>query len=96
VNLEDDLHVVEYYENPDSFGWSIKALFCARKRGLKPSAPLTPATKPDIDKLTRSTLDSLIGAVFDDDSRIVRLVVDKQYAVPGAEGARIRVQEWQP
>jgi Holliday junction resolvase RusA-like endonuclease len=66
------------------------------KRGLKPSAPLTPATKPDIDKLARSTLDSLIGAVFDDDSRIVRLVVDKQYAVPGAEGARIRVQEWQP
>lgn len=32
MNLEDGLHIVEYYENPDSFGWSIKALFCANYR----------------------------------------------------------------
>ena len=66
------------------------------KHGLRPSAPLVPATKPDVDKLARSTLDSLIGSVFDDDSRIVRLVVDKQYASPGNEGATIRVQTWKP
>lgn len=65
----------------------------AKRGGLKPSAPIAPATKPDIDKLVRSTLDSLTGLVFDDDSRIVELVVRKVYAEPGREGARIVVQE---
>src|SRR5258707_1026874 len=52
-------------------------------KGLKPSAPRAPVTKPDIDKLARSTLDSLTGLVFDDDSRIVQLVLRKEYAAPG-------------
>lgn len=64
------------------------------KRGLKPSAPIAPATKPDADKLARATLDSLTGLAFDDDSRIVELLVSKSYAAPGQEGARIVVQEW--
>lgn len=64
------------------------------KRGLKPSAPLAPASKPDLDKLARSTLDSLTGLVFDDDSRIVELVVRKVFAEPGLEGARIVVCAW--
>lgn len=62
--------------------------------GLKPSAPLAPSVKPDVDKLARSTLDALSGVVFDDDSRIVRLTVAKEYARPGHEGAEIRVWEW--
>lgn len=62
------------------------------KGGLKPSAPPRPMTKPDIDKLARSTLDSLTGLVFDDDSRIVKLSVRKEYAIPGHEGARIEVE----
>ena len=60
---------------------------------LKASAPLYPAGKPDADKLTRATLDSMTGIVFDDDSRIVRLVVEKLYARPGEEGATITVEE---
>jgi Holliday junction resolvase RusA-like endonuclease len=63
-------------------------------KGLKPSAPSAPATKPDIDKLARSTLDALTGLCFDDDARIVRLSVTKLYADPGREGARITVEEW--
>lgn len=58
---------------------------------LAPKAPLFPRGKPDIDKLARSTLDSLTGIVFDDDSRIVRLVLVKVYAAPGNEGARISI-----
>ena len=61
---------------------------------LIPSAPAFPRGKPDIDKLARTTLDALTGIVFDDDSRIVRLVLAKQYALPGREGARIIVEEW--
>lgn len=62
-------------------------------KGLKPSAPAHPCKKPDADKLARATIDSLSGLVFDDDARIVRLVVEKQYALPGHEGAQIRVWE---
>ena len=58
---------------------------------LLPSAPAAPRGKPDIDKLARSTLDSLTGIVFDDDSRIVDLKVSKVYATPGQEGAQITI-----
>jgi Holliday junction resolvase RusA-like endonuclease len=64
------------------------------KGGLKPSAPAAPRSKPDVDKLARTTLDALTGIAFDDDSRIVDLVTRKRYAEPGREGARITVEEW--
>lgn len=51
------------------------------KKGLLPSAPPHPTTKPDIDKLARSTLDALTGVLFDDDSRIAVLSVVKQWAI---------------
>lgn len=59
---------------------------------LRPDAPTHQSSKPDADKLARSTLDSLTGIVFDDDSRIAELVVLKIYAAPGDEGATIRVE----
>lgn len=63
---------------------------------LVPSAPSAPRGKPDIDKLARATLDALTGAIFDDDARIVELLVVKLWATPGNEGARISVEEWRP
>jgi Holliday junction resolvase RusA-like endonuclease len=66
----------------------------AKKGGLRPTARVAPTTKPDADKLARSTLDALHGTIFDDDSRIVELGVVKTYAEPGREGARIVVKEW--
>jgi crossover junction endodeoxyribonuclease RusA len=59
---------------------------------LRPNAPEYPIGKPDIDKLARSTLDSLTGIVFDDDSRIATLLVTKTYAQTGYEGARITIE----
>lgn len=44
---------------------------------LVPSAPLFPRGKPDIDKLARSTLDSLTGIVFDDDARVAALLLPR-------------------
>lgn len=38
-------------------------------------------TRPDIDKLTRGVLDALtIGNVFQDDSQVAQLAIDKRYA----------------
>lgn len=61
---------------------------------LKANAPPRPRTSPDVDKLARSTFDALHGIVFEDDARIVRLVVEKRWAAPGQEGAEICVSEY--
>lgn len=58
---------------------------------VRPGAPVAPAVKPDIDKLTRTTLDAMQGPVFDEDSRIVRLVVTKTYAGLGCEAGAVIV-----
>ncbi len=60
---------------------------------LKPSAPRFPHTKPDGDKLLRTTWDALTGVVFDDDSRIVEFPTRKRYAARGREGATITIRE---
>jgi Holliday junction resolvase RusA-like endonuclease len=51
---------------------------------LLPSSPDYPANKAfgDADKLARSTLDGLSEACFDDDGRIVDLLVQKRYGQP--------------
>lgn len=67
-----------------------------KKGKLKPSAPAFPISKPDWSKLVRATEDSMIGIVFDDDSRIAHAEVQKRWAAPGAEGATILVEELLP
>jgi Holliday junction resolvase RusA-like endonuclease len=60
---------------------------------VRASAPRFPATKPDLSKLIRATEDSMIGIVYDDDSRIVHYGdTRKEYAVNGNEGATITVE----
>jgi crossover junction endodeoxyribonuclease RusA len=67
-----------------------------RKDGtsLRAHAPLSPTTKPDIDKLARSTLDALTGTAIDDDSRIVVLAVSKEYTHEGNAGCAIEIRAW--
>lgn len=61
-------------------------------RGLRPSAPVWPATVPDLDKLVRSTLDGLTqAAVISDDSRVVIVHARKTYDDEQATGALIHI-----
>lgn len=53
--------------------------------GLKVSSPASPFGKPDCDKLLRGAIDPLTGIVFDDDSRIVRIVTEKRFASPSRD-----------
>jgi crossover junction endodeoxyribonuclease RusA len=47
---------------------------------LKPSAPIFPAGRPDLDKLTRAVLDGLTaGGAWRDDSQVVSLQACKLY-----------------
>jgi Holliday junction resolvase RusA-like endonuclease len=52
------------------------------KRGLLPSAPPYPATKPDATKLLRSLEDALTGVVWRDDGQVVEQWVAKVFGEP--------------
>lgn len=62
----------------------------AKDGTIKRTAPSFPAVKPDVDKLSRATLDSLTGIVWCDDSRIVKLRASKDY-VDKAELAGVTI-----
>jgi Holliday junction resolvase RusA-like endonuclease len=46
---------------------------------VRPTAPVAPGVKPDLDKLVRAALDALTGVVFKDDALVVSLVAAKIY-----------------
>jgi crossover junction endodeoxyribonuclease RusA len=50
---------------------------------LKPNALFHKTSKPDIDKLCRSTLDGITGVLLKDDSQVACLMATKQYANDG-------------
>lgn len=60
------------------------------KRGLRPSAPMYPTTRPDCLKLSRAAEDALTGIVWRDDAQIVEERIVKQYGEP--EGVAITVR----
>jgi len=65
---------------------------------LKDTAPFTHSTKPDIDKVLRSTLDALVQAgVIADDSHVQAVEARKLYATNDrAPGALIYVEGAKP
>lgn len=60
---------------------------------LRPSAPVWPAVKPDVDKLARAVLDALtVAKVYGDDGQVVDLHLAKVYAGPDCSaGVRVTV-----
>jgi Holliday junction resolvase RusA-like endonuclease len=63
-----------------------------RPKSVKPSKRPMPCVKPDIDKLARSVLDGMTGAIFSDDAQVCRLTCEKKY-VDGATFAQVTVSE---
>lgn len=60
------------------------------KRGLLPSAPAHPTTRPDVLKLARSTEDALTGIAYRDDAQIVHETLIKAYGDP--IGCRVAIR----
>jgi Holliday junction resolvase RusA-like endonuclease len=59
---------------------------------LKPSAPLWPATMPDIDKLLRAVFDALTDAqVWHDDGQVVFVTMTERYENAAGPGVEITV-----
>lgn len=64
------------------------------KGEVKPKAPFYKSTKPDLDKLCRSTLDGITGVLIKDDSQVVNLICCKVYAGEGElPGALITINQ---
>ena len=64
------------------------------KSGLSSTAPqhCTSARKGDLDKLCRSTFDSLTGVAFDDDRQVISVNASKRYCTEGEpQGAVITI-----
>src|ERR1700743_3061951 len=63
---------------------------------LRDTAPVYPAGKPDVDKLTRAVFDSLTAIIWEDDAQVVKVDAIKRYA-PRLErtGATITITELQ-
>ncbi len=51
-------------------------------RGIRPSAPRWKTTRPDLDKLIRSTADALTSVLLFDDSQMVSICASKRYCLP--------------
>jgi crossover junction endodeoxyribonuclease RusA len=80
------LHLLFRFRRPKGH-WNAKG-------ELKPSAPKSVVTRPDLDKLCRSTLDALTGTLFHDDAQVAFLVASKEYCLPGElEGCQIEIRE---
>jgi crossover junction endodeoxyribonuclease RusA len=61
---------------------------------LKPSAPIAPDGKPDLDKLVRAVLDGLTeGGAWLDDAQVTQLSAVKRYGLPGCQIGIERVEE---
>jgi crossover junction endodeoxyribonuclease RusA len=55
------------------------------RRGLRPSAPGYPTTRPDLTKLVRALEDACTGLLWKDDATIVEQMIAKVYGdIPGA------------
>ena len=66
---------------------------------LRPSAPASHTTKPDLDKLVRAVLDALTSAgVWHDDSQVWGIAATKEYAdhLTPRLVAQITEAEWTP
>lgn len=60
----------------------VVATFRLERPKSAPKRILRPTTRPDLDKLTRALLDALTGVLWADDSQVVSLKVNKQFALP--------------
>lgn len=83
-------------EDPWDGPIEVRLVFYLDKPKSKPQWKIYPDTSFDIDKLSRSVLDSLTGPMIVNDSRVVTLRADKWYTGdigPGVEVWVTRLEE---
>jgi Holliday junction resolvase RusA-like endonuclease len=59
-------------------------------RGLRPSAPEHPTTRPDVTKLLRAVEDACTGIVWRDDAQVVAQHARKRYGEPACASVEVK------
>ncbi len=70
---------------------ALAATFYLPRPKTAPKRVLWPAKTPDADKLARGICDALTGIIYADDARIVRLIVEKRFAVDAPPRVEITI-----
>lgn len=79
--------IVAYYKIPKSITKAEKSLIL--------EGNVFPVVKPDADNIAKAILDSLNGLAFNDDNQVVKLQVDKRYAVTDDEmGVKVFITDF--
>lgn len=58
-------------------------------RGLRPSAPSAPTTRPDLTKYLRGIEDAMTGIVWRDDAQVITQSAEKRYGEPARVHVRV-------
>ena len=58
-------------------------------RGLRPSAPSAPTTRPDLTKYLRGIEDAMTGIVWRDDAQVITQSAEKRYGEPARVSVRV-------
>lgn len=58
-------------------------------KGLKPSAPSAPTTRPDLTKYLRGIEDAMTGIVWRDDAQVITQSAEKRYGEPARVAIRV-------
>lgn len=58
-------------------------------RGLRPSAPAAPTTRPDLTKYLRGIEDAMTGVVWRDDAQVITQSAEKRYGEPALVSVRV-------
>jgi Holliday junction resolvase RusA-like endonuclease len=72
-------HLPSRHKLKDRFRYHCRDCNCVSYRESKQ----WPTTKPDLDKLIRSILDSMTNIIFRDDNQVVEIIATKEYGDPG-------------
>lgn len=59
------------------------------RRGLLPSAPAAPITRPDLTKYLRGIEDAMTGIVWRDDAQVITQSAEKRYGEPAHVSVRV-------
>ncbi len=70
--------------------------FTKAQREQAEKGEIRPKTKPDVDNIAKIILDALNGKAFDDDNKVVSLMVDKRYTLDTDGYVAVYLSEWKP
>jgi Holliday junction resolvase RusA-like endonuclease len=75
------LEVFIYWKRPGKhYIGNLESKTSKARKAVKPGTPWIPETRPDTTKLFRAVEDALLKIVFNDDSQVSRILVEKIYA----------------